>query len=179
MNLGRLFPSGALSAILRITAVCIFAVALMDILGCVQTEPAQKLLSLEVVEPQTSPPIAEPHQASPPPPDEPHFLEGSGVTVWAKEFEGQLIKGLDGNLYHPYGRSTIERVQKALGARGLYAGPVNGILDRPTMQSIFAFQKANYHLQHCGVPTPHTRKMLKQGSHTDLSFRPIRRERQG
>jgi hypothetical protein len=177
MNLGRIFPAGALRAILhsviwsvRITAVCIFAVALMDILGCVQTEPVQKSASPEVVEPQTSPPIEEPHQASPPPPDEPHFLEGSGITVWAKEFEGQLIEGLDGSLYEPYGRTTIERVQKALGGRGLYEGPVNGILDRPTMQSIVAFQKEDYHLQQCGVPTPHTRKMLEQGSHTDLGL---------
>jgi hypothetical protein len=46
---------------------------------------------------------------------------------------------------------------------------MNGILDSTTMKSIYAFQQAN-HLQRCGVPTPHTRKMLEQGSHTDLSF---------
>ena len=78
--------------------------------------------------------------------------------------------GFDGGLYEPYRPAVIEHVQKALRDRGLYGGPMNGILDRPTMKSIYAFQKAN-NLQRCGVPTPHTRKMLKQGSHTDLSFR--------
>jgi hypothetical protein len=48
-------------------------------------------------------------------------------------------------------------------------GPINGVLDGPTMRAIYAFQEAN-HLQLCGVPTPHTRKMLAQGSHTDLTF---------
>jgi hypothetical protein len=46
---------------------------------------------------------------------------------------------------------------------------MNGNLDWPTMMSIYAFQEAN-NLQRCGVPTPRTRKMLEQGSHTDLSF---------
>ena len=56
------------------------------------------------------------------------------------------------------------------GIVGSTPGPVNGILDLPTMKSIFGFQKANYHLQRCGIPTPHTRKMLEQGSHTDLTY---------
>jgi hypothetical protein len=46
---------------------------------------------------------------------------------------------------------------------------MNGILDPPTMKSIYAFQEAN-RLQRCGVPTPRTRKVLEQGSHTDVSF---------
>ena len=89
------------------------------------------------------------------------------MTVWAKGVP--FIAGLDGALYDPYRPAAIERVQKALRERGLYVGPINGILDRPTMKSIYAFQEANK-LQRCGVPTPHTRKMLEQGSHTDLSF---------
>ena len=166
----------------RITAVCLFTLAVMSISGCVRTEPVQKSpaeiekrMSRQTEAPnrQTEAPTQQtepPKQVSPPLPVEPPLLEGSGVTVWAKEFEGQLIEGLDGSVYEPYVRATIERVQKALVDRGLYMGPVNGILDLPTMKSIFAFQKANYHLQRCGIPTPHTRKMLEQGSHTDLNY---------
>jgi hypothetical protein len=145
-------------------------VALIGILGCAQTEPVQKLTPPVVVEQEPPQQTVEPNQRGEPPPAAPNLPEGSGVTAWAKEYVGQLIEGLDGNLYEPYGRSTIERVQKALGLRGLYAGPPNGILDLPTMKSIFAYQNANFQLQRCGIPTPHTRKMLEQGSHTDLGY---------
>ena len=155
---------------LRVTALCLFTAALAGFSGCVKTEPVQKLPSSVVTESPRPKPTARPDPVPTSSPAEPQVLEGSGITVWAKEFPGQLIEGLDGSLYEPYARSIIERVQKALGARRLYTGPVNGILDLPTMKSIFAFQKANYHLQHCGVPTPHTRKMLAQGSHTDLIY---------
>ena len=91
----------------------------------------------------------------------------------------RLFIGLDGAQYVPYRPSTIQNVQKSLQDRGLYDGPMNGVLDGPTMKSIYAFQEAN-NLQRCGVPTPNTRKMLEQGSHTDLSFRSkVRRERTG
>jgi hypothetical protein len=155
---------------LQITAVWFCALVLMGVFGCAQTEPVPKSVSPKVVEPQPSPQTVEQNQANTSRPTEPQLLEGSGVAVWAKEFEGQLIEGLDGNLYEPYGHATIERVQKALEDRGLYTGHVNGVLDRPTMKSIFAFQEAHYHLQRCGIPTPHTRKMLEQGSHTDLTY---------
>jgi hypothetical protein len=95
--------------------------------------------------------------------------EGSGVAVWAKDYRGLLISGLDGAMYVPYPSATIQHVQKALLERGLYAGPINGVLDLPTMKAIYLFQEAN-NLQRCGVPTPNTRKMLVQGSHTDLRF---------
>jgi hypothetical protein len=80
---------------------------------------------------------------------------------------GALIPGLDGGLYEGYRPGTIERVQLALKARELYSGPVNGILDEPTIQAIYAFQKMTRTLQVCGIPTPRTRKLLEQGSHTD------------
>jgi hypothetical protein len=89
--------------------------------------------------------------------------------VATKGYQRLFIAGLDGARYMPYRQATIQRVQKALRERGLYTGPINGILDWPTMKAIYAFQEANK-LQRCGVPTPHTRKMLEQGSHTDLSF---------
>jgi peptidoglycan hydrolase-like protein with peptidoglycan-binding domain len=86
---------------------------------------------------------------------------------WAAEFKGQLIAGLDGSLYEPYSRAVVEEVQQALIARGLYRGPVNGVLDLPTMQATYEFQKVNSLLQVSGVPSPRTRKVLEQGSHTD------------
>jgi putative peptidoglycan binding protein len=85
----------------------------------------------------------------------------------AAQQAGSAIKGLDGAMYDAYKPLTIERTQQALRARGLYSGPIHGILDLPTMQAIYAFQKASYHLQVCGVPTPRTRMILEQGSHTD------------
>jgi len=100
---------------------------------------------------------------------EPQLLEGSGKMAWAKGFAGQLIAGLDGELYEPYRTITIERIQRLIKERGLYTGPINGILDKPTMKAIYTFQEATHTLQMCGVPTPRTRRMLEQGSHTDLS----------
>ena len=89
--------------------------------------------------------------------------------VWARGLAGYFIAGMDGGLYEPYRAATIERVQQSLRDRGLYAGPINGILDTPTMKALFAFQQANHNLQLCGIPTPRTRKLLEQGSHTDVT----------
>jgi len=97
--------------------------------------------------------------------------EGAGVTVWAKGHEGEAIAGLDGSLYDPYRREVIGFVQEELKTRGLYPGPVNMVLDAPTMNAIFAFQKATGALTPCGVPTPRTRALLEQGSHTDPNVR--------
>jgi len=96
-------------------------------------------------------------------------LPGSGQMAWAQGFEGQLIMGLDGGLYLPYSATTIRHLQSVMKNRGLYAGPLNGVLDAPTMESIYTFQEATQHLQRCGVPTPRTRKLLEQGSHTDIA----------
>jgi hypothetical protein len=35
------------------------------------------------------------------------------------------------------------------------------------MEALYTFQMASKILQRCGIPTPFTRKMLEQGSHTD------------
>jgi len=83
------------------------------------------------------------------------------------EHAGRPVKGLDGAIYDPYKPVTIQRTQRGLRERGLYSGPLHGVLDSPTMHAIYDFQKASYHLQLCGVPTPRTRMMLEQGSHTD------------
>lgn len=84
----------------------------------------------------------------------------SGKTVWAEGF-------FDGGSSEPYRPKVIERIQRALKARGLYGGPVNGVLDKPTMKAIYAFQRMAGTLQISGVPTPRTRRLLEQGSHTD------------
>lgn len=173
MSGGKFCRSRELGAILqskfwltaRITAFCLFAAALFGISGCGQNEPVQKIAPVTIKRP-TPQPAAMSNQES-----LPTELQsvGSGVTAWADKFRGQLIAGLDGKLYVPYKSTTIERVQRALSDRGLYTGPANGVLDRPTMKSIFEFQEANYNLQRCGIPTPRTRSMLQQGSHTDLT----------
>jgi hypothetical protein len=90
----------------------------------------------------------------------------SGKTVWA---EVALIAGFDGGSYEPYLPKAIERIQRALIVRGLYGGPANGVLDKPTMKAIYEFQRIVGTLQICGVPTPRTRRLLEQGSHTDPS----------
>ena len=156
-------------------AVCILFLTVIWISGCARNEPVRKPAPVRAVEPpppvETPPPVktvSEPNLTNERRSTESRLLEGSGIIVWAKEFPGDLIAGLDGAIYEPYRRRTVERVQTALKERGLYAGPVNGILDRPTMESIYAFQQATYSLPRCGVPTPNTRKLLVQGSHTDL-----------
>jgi hypothetical protein len=151
------------------TAGCMLAVALLVTLGCRRSDPVQTVTPPVKAEVPAPEPIATRNEVTKLLPAEPELLEGSGVTAWADEFPGVLIAGLDGGLYVPYKQTTIERVQKALQRRGLYVGPVNGILDRPTMKSIYEFQQANVNLQRCGIPTPHTRDMLEQGSHTDLT----------
>jgi len=177
MNRGRFHPPRACGSIsqseLWLTARGI-AVSLLTLTlifaACARNESVQKSDPPSTIEiPAPQPPIEESQVERDSLSTEPHLLEGSGIAVWAKGFQGRFITGLDGALYESYREATIENVQRMLKDRGLYAGPINGILDRPTMRSIFAFQEANEILQRCGIPTPHTRKMLKQGSHTDLS----------
>ena len=86
-------------------------------------------------------------------------MEGSGEPVWAEGAPGQLIAGLNGENYDAYNSETIEAVQGALADQGMYSGPVNGILDRPTMDAIGRFQEMN-NLTVSGVPSPRTRELL-------------------
>ena len=87
--------------------------------------------------------------------------------MWAEGYEGKAVAAPNGAMYDAYRPPAIESVQRALISRGVYKGPVNGVLDLPTMKAIYAFQDATATLQVCGVPTPRTRKLLAQGSHTD------------
>lgn len=86
--------------------------------------------------------------------------------MWANGFEWELIVGVDGNIYPAYKASTIEQTQLLLARRGLYHGPANGILDQPTMEAICILQEAAIGMQVSGIPTPRTRMLLEQGSHT-------------
>jgi hypothetical protein len=154
-----------------VRAICLSA-AFVPMFGCVAEEPKQQA---------TEPPASQSPPLPATPPESPHKSEqaqiqetaselpGSGQTSWAKGFEGDLIMGLDGQLYDAYSTATIKHVQTLMTNRGLYSGPVNGVLDPPTMQSLYTFQKGTHSLLHCGVPTPRTRKMLVQGSHTDIA----------
>lgn len=90
---------------------------------------------------------------------------GQGVAVLASGFES-IVPGMDGSLYEAYGTGAILLAQGALRQRGLYRGPLNGVLDRPTMQAIYEFQSASLGLDRTGVPSPRTRFVLEQGSHT-------------
>jgi hypothetical protein len=150
--------------------------ALIAISGCVAGEHPQQQApgpsapppnqSLPLPTPPLEPPrkseVAEIQEATP-------QLPGTtGKTAWAQGFEGDLILGLDGAVYVAYDGTTIKRVQSVMKNRGLYSGPLNGVLDPPTMESIYSFQEANPYLLRCGVPTPRTRKLLEQGSHTDV-----------
>jgi hypothetical protein len=149
-------------------------VALLMMYACTRDRSPQKA-STELPraehqpEQTTTPSPPQPRELPEPSATATQSLEGSGKMAWAKGFAGQLIAGLDGELYEPYRTVTIERIQRLIRERGLYTGPINGILDTPTMKAIYAFQEATHILQVCGVPTPRTRKMLEQGSHTDLS----------
>ena len=152
--------------------------ALIVISGCIPGEPPQQQAvprPSETPPPQQSEPLpakpAEPRQSEEAEIQEamPQLPGTTGHTPWAKGFEGDLILGLDGALYIAYDAATIKHVQSVMKERGLYAGPLNGVLDPPTMESIYAFQEAYPYLLRCGVPTPRTRKLLEQGSHTDVS----------
>jgi putative peptidoglycan binding protein len=171
--------------LLRAGVTCVLAGALIATSGCAKKRPAESERTPPSPPKQESSPAPSPPPPSPPPPSPPpavpaaverrgpataaESLEGSGRVVWAKGVAGYFIAGMDGGLYEPYRAATIERVQQSLRDRGLYGGPINGILDTPTMKALFAFQQANHNLQLCGVPTPRTRKLLEQGSHTDVT----------
>jgi hypothetical protein len=168
--------SSGLPQFRRAMVVCVLVWVLIAITGCSRSQPSQQVavkpqvkeqpsLPQPSVLPPPSPPSAPAERVKP----EPQVFEDSGKIVWAKGYEGILIAGFDDGLYEPYGHAVMERVQRALRDRGLYGGPVNGVLDKPTMEALYTFQKANNNLQRCGIPTPFTRKMLEQGSHTDPS----------
>jgi len=163
--------------LLRFGVMCVLAGALIAPSGCAknrasETERKQPSAPKQELSPSPSP---SPPPSLPPPVERrgpattAESLEGSGRMVWARGLAGYFIAGMDGGLYEPYRAATIERVQQSLRDRGLYAGPINGILDTPTMKALFAFQQANHNLQLCGIPTPRTRKLLEQGSHTDVT----------
>src|SRR5262249_40263211 len=130
-------------------AACFLLVALLMMYACTRDRSPQKtspeLPRAEQQPEQTTTP-SPPHARELPEPaaTPPQLLEGSGKMAWAKGFAGQLIAGLDGELYEPYRTVTIERIQRLIKERGLYTGPINGILDTPTMKAIYTFQEATH-----------------------------------
>jgi hypothetical protein len=163
-------------ATLWIVLIWFFTVALITMSGCAPSQPMHVSTDAPAAAPATAatiepvpPELPAVVVAAQEPEAEPASLlpDGTGETVWARGFSGKLIAGLDGGLYKPYRPAVIERIQNALRIRGIYAGPVNGVLDAPTMMAIYEFQRSAHNVQVCGVPTPRTRRMLEQGSHTD------------
>jgi peptidoglycan hydrolase-like protein with peptidoglycan-binding domain len=75
--------------------------------------------------------------------------------------ETGLIIGLDGGDYEQYVPAAVEHAQARLRDLGRYAGPVDGVLDKPTMEALGEFQKQE-ELQVSGVPSPMTRFRLYQ-----------------
>jgi hypothetical protein len=160
-----------------------FGAALIAISGCVAGEhPSEQAPGPSAGPPPDQSPLPPTTLESPRRSEEAEIQEATpqlpgttGRTPWAHGFEGDLILGLDGALYVAYDATTIRRVQSVMKDRGLYSGPLNGVLDPPTMESIYTFQEANPYLLRCGVPTPRTRKLLEQGSHTDVALNGVGR----
>lgn len=86
-------------------------------------------------------------------------LPGSGIPVWEEGAVGELVPGLDGAEYPAYAPAVIGEVQEALSREGVYTGPINQVLDEPTIDAIGAFQEAN-DIHVSGVPSPMTRERL-------------------
>jgi len=154
----------------RLISGCFLGFYLTTVSGCrsadsVPVAPAELPASQPAPPPQAPPQSTESIENALSEPEAQSFRRGE--TAWANGFGGELIAGVDGELYEPYSSTTIKRVQRALKNRDLYPGPISGVLDAPTMKAIYTFQQAVYSLQLCGVPTPRTRWILEQGSHTD------------
>ena len=139
------------------TTFCFFIAVAIATSSCTRNEGVKTTVAVAASEPEQ--PIT-PVQLEPEfQPTEVQLEPDSGKTVAEESF--------DGGSYGPYRPKAIERIQRALKVRGLYDGPVNGVLDKPTMKAIYAFQRMAGTLQISGVPTPRTRRLLEQGSHTD------------
>jgi hypothetical protein len=140
------------------TTFCFFIAVAIATSSCTRNEGMKTTVAVAASKPEQpiTPVRLEPEFQ----PTEVQLGPDSGKTAWAEGF-------FDGGSYESYRPKAIERIQRALKARGLYGGPVNGILDKPTMKAIYAFQRMAGTLEISGVPTPRTRRLLEQGSHTD------------
>jgi hypothetical protein len=140
------------------TTFCFFIAVVIATSSCTRNEGVKTTVAVAASEPEQpiTPVRLEPEFQL----TEVQLNEPDSEKVWAEGFFG-------GGSYEPYRPKVIERIQRALKVRGLYGGAVNGVLDKPTMKAIYAFQRMAGTLQICGVPTPRTRRLLEQGSHTD------------
>ena len=167
------FASMRISTLWRVRCGLALNVLLLTLCGCVSAGSGEKSSSLPHLSEPRSGPIGS-HTPEPQSPSESSETKAepsheAGQMAGASGFQGELLLGLDGELYLPYEPVTVMLVQSALRNRGLYSGPVSGVLDRRTMEAIYEFQAANHYLQRCGIPTPRTRKLLEQGAHTDVT----------
>ncbi len=150
------------------TTVALFAVifSLLTAGGCSSAPEPEPVAKQEPAQPPK--PIAP--DPEPAPPEEPTPVpkpaaapaEGAlGTPVWAglKGNGWIMIQGLDGGSYENVCPSVMKNVQVALQAKGLYAGPISGVLDEATLNAIGEYQKANG-LRVSGVPSPATRAAM-------------------
>src|SRR5215831_1501033 len=100
------------------SAACfLLLVALLVISACARDRSPEKTATEpppraeHQPEQTTTPAPPQPREQRETPATPPQLLEGSGRMAWAKGFAGQLIAGLDGELYEPYRAVTIERIQ--------------------------------------------------------------------
>lgn len=122
----------------------------------VESEPAEEMAP---VAPPPSQPEPEPEPEPEPGPDISEVRVPADHPVWSPEHAGVLL-GLDGRLYEGLGPTTAGRVQQALSDQGFYQGGVDSDFDRDTMEAVADFQ-AEHGLRPTGVPTPHTRSVIR------------------
>jgi hypothetical protein len=103
------------------SAACLLLVALITICGCTQSmqkKPTEAPQAQQHPE-QTALRSPQPRELNEVSTPGPQPLEGSGEWAWAEAFRGQLIAGLDGELYEPYRSVAIEQIQRAIKKHGV------------------------------------------------------------
>jgi len=143
--------------------VVVAIVSLLGAGGCQDPPEPEPVMEQEPAPPPPEPEPVEAPEPEPPPKPAAKPVEGAlGTPKWV-EPKGNgwiMIQGVDGGTYENYYPSVVKNVQTALQTEGLYDGPISGVLDERTSNSLAEYQKAN-NLRASGVPTPRTREALK------------------
>ena len=123
-----------------VRAICLSA-ALLAVFGCAGGEHKQQQVT-ELPPSQSQPlaatPLESPHKSEQAEIQETApELPGGGQTPWAKGFEGELIMGLDGQLYDAYNAATIKHVQTLMEATWPASGSAKMCLYFPRDCAVF------------------------------------------
>ncbi|WP_114964640.1 peptidoglycan-binding domain-containing protein [Alkalilacustris brevis] len=78
---------------------------------------------------------------------QPPGAEGGGATVYRTETHQSIVQERQAIWFrtpceHEMTAALVETLQRALRARGLYDGPINGQMDAPTRRAVRAYQRA-------------------------------------